>query len=162
MLENIFVVLDTKIVIQELNVEYTVRVDMTSTHGNDILAAAPCSLSFHNEFIWTLLDCPISELFSVPFWIVGIEAKLLVEITDDIFQVWGHTKKGEILSRLSSINMFVNFDTALDIPLIHTFRKFCMQSCSLTQPSMALIKRRRTLHAVLQVSVVIVPPSPSL
>ena len=40
LLENICVVLDMKIVIQELNVDYTVPVDSTSTHGNDILAAA--------------------------------------------------------------------------------------------------------------------------
>ena len=38
LLENICVVLDTKIVIQELNVEYTVPVDSTRTHGNYILA----------------------------------------------------------------------------------------------------------------------------
>ena len=39
LLENICVVLDTKIVIEELNVEYTVPVDRTSNHGNDILVA---------------------------------------------------------------------------------------------------------------------------
>ena len=48
LLENICVVLYTKIVIQELNFEYTVPVDRTSTHGNDILAAATLSLSVHN------------------------------------------------------------------------------------------------------------------
>ena len=94
LLENICIVLDTKIVIQELNVEYTVPVDSTRTHGNDILAASTCSLSVHNEFIWIFLDHLISELISMPFWIVGIEDKLLVESTDDICQVWGHTEKG--------------------------------------------------------------------
>ena len=58
--ENICVVLDTNIVIQELNVEYTVPVDSTSTHGNDILAAATCYLSVHNELIRILLDNSIS------------------------------------------------------------------------------------------------------
>ena len=94
LLVDICVVLDTKIVIQELNVKYTVLVDRTSTHGNNILAAATCSLSVNNGFIWILLDHPISELLSMPFWIVDIEAKLLVESTDDIFQVWVHTEKG--------------------------------------------------------------------
>ena len=89
MLENICVVLDTKIVLQEINVEYTVTVYRAKTHGNDILAANTCSLSVHNELIWILLDHPISELISIPFWVVGIEAKILAEITDDIFQVWG-------------------------------------------------------------------------
>ena len=93
LLQNICVVLDTKIAIQELNVEYTVLVDRTSTHGNDILAADTCSLSVHNEFIWILLDHPTSELLSMPFWIVGIKAKLIVESTNDICQVWGHTEK---------------------------------------------------------------------
>ena len=51
LLENICVFLDTKIVIQELNVEYTVQVDRTRTHGNDILADATCYLSVQNEFI---------------------------------------------------------------------------------------------------------------
>ena len=49
LLENICVFLDTKIVIQELNVEYTITVD--STYGDDILAADTCSISAHNEFI---------------------------------------------------------------------------------------------------------------
>ena len=71
-------------------------------------------------------------------------------------------RKGEILSRLSSRNPFMNFDTALATPLIHTFCKCFMQYCSLTQPSMALTKRRRTLRSALHVSVVIVPLSPSL
>ena len=94
MLENICVVLDTKIVIQELKVEYSVPVDSTRTHGNDILASATFSLSVHNELIWIILDHPISELLSMTFWIVGIKYKLLVESTDKIFQVWGHTEKG--------------------------------------------------------------------
>ena len=78
LLENICVVIDMKIVVQELNVEYKVPVDRTSTHGNDILLDATCSLSVNNEFIWILLDHPISELLSTPFCMVGIEDKLLV------------------------------------------------------------------------------------
>ena len=70
--------------------------------------------------------------------------------------------KGDILSRLSSRNQFMNFETALATPLIHIFRKCNMQYCSLTQNSMDLTKRRRTLRAALQVSVVIVPLSPRL
>ena len=91
MSENICVFLDTKIIIQELNVEYTVLVDRTSTHGNDIMVDATFSISDHTEFIWILLDHPISEPLSVPFWIGFIEAKLLVESMGDIFQVLGYT-----------------------------------------------------------------------
>ena len=79
LLENFCVVIDTKIVIKELNVEYMVPVYRTSNHGNDIMAASTCSLSVNNSFILILLDITISELISMPFWISDIEDKLLVE-----------------------------------------------------------------------------------
>ena len=79
------------------------------------------------------------------------------------FAKYGYThRKGEILSRLSSRNPFMHFNKALAISLIHTFRKCCMQPFSMTQPSMLLTKSCRTLRAALQVSVIILPPSPSL
>ena len=93
-LENICVVLDTKILIQKLNVECMFPLDRTSTYGNDILGAATFSLSVHNKFIWILIYYPIYELLSIPFCIVGIKANLLVESTGDILQVWVHTEEG--------------------------------------------------------------------
>ena len=70
LLENICVVLDTKRVIQELKVEYTVPLDRTRTHGNDILATATCSISVHNELIWIILDHPKGHGEKSIYWMI--------------------------------------------------------------------------------------------
>lgn len=56
------------------------------------------------------------------------------------------------------MNLFTDFAT----PLIHTFRRCCIQSCSLTLPLICSTRRRRTFCAALHVSVVMVPLWPSL
>jgi len=71
----------------------------------------------------------------------------------------GDTRKNEeMFSKLFSRNSYRKADTTLLAPLIQTFWRWCIKSCSCTTPSvMYSTNMRRIFWALLQVSVVIVP-----
>ena len=124
--------------------------------------ATSCLLSVHQKLFWIILYHPFKNLLTVPFCVVVSEAELFVKRTDDVSQVWGHSQKARnffeaLLEKLSQVLV-----DGFGYPLIQTFRRCCMQSCSLTVPLMYSTSIRRTFCAALHVSVVMVTPSPSL
>ena len=78
------IVLDTKPLVEELNIQWPIDVHSVGTHANDIHAVSGGSFSMEQEFYRVVLDDPITEQLTMPLWIVGCQTELFVISSDDM------------------------------------------------------------------------------